>query len=65
MGINSATMKFRDDLVKLVNESGLPMCNIEMVMSNVLSAVRVSLASAIESENKAEEKEAVKNEQSV
>lgn len=62
MGINSATMKFRDDLVKFVNESGLPMCNIELVMSNVLSAVRVSLANAIESEKKEEEKEVAKNE---
>lgn len=60
MGINSATKKFRDDLVKLVNDSGLPMCNVEMVMSNVLSAVRTALASAIESEKKAEEAKEVK-----
>lgn len=47
MGINTATMKFKNDLVSLINTSGLPMCNIEMVMSNVLSVVQVKLREAI------------------
>lgn len=51
MGINSATVKFRDDLLTLINSSGLPICNIEMVMSNTLSAVRDKLKEAIKEEN--------------
>ena len=47
MGINSATIKFKNDLVSLINHSELPMCNIEMVMNNVLSAVQTKLKEAI------------------
>lgn len=54
MGINSDTLKFKNDLVALVNNSKLPICNIEMVISNVLSAVQIELKKAIESENKQE-----------
>lgn len=50
MGINSATLKFKNDLVELINNSGLPICNIEMVMSNTLSVVQTELRKAIESE---------------
>lgn len=56
MGINAATMKFKEDLVSLVNNSGLPMCNVEMIMSNILSAVQVKLREAIESEKESEVK---------
>lgn len=54
MGINSATMKFKNDLVALINNSGLPICNIEMVMSNTLSVVQSELRKAIEAEKKEE-----------
>lgn len=57
MGINSATLKFKTDLLSLINNSGLPICNIEMVMSNTLSVVQTELRKAIESER--EEVEAV------
>lgn len=52
MGINTATLKFKNDLVSLINNSGLPICNIEMVMSNALSVVQMELKKAIELENK-------------
>ena len=55
MGINSATMKFKEDLLSLVTSSGLPICNVEMVMTSVLSAVRTTLSQAIVAEKKAEE----------
>ena len=57
MGINTATLKFREDLLNLVNNSGLPICNVEMVMSSVLSAVQSKLKEAItqESEVKSDE----------
>ena len=54
MGINSATLKFKNDLVKLINDSGLPICNVEMVMSNTLSVVQAELRRFIELENQEE-----------
>lgn len=56
MGINSATLKFKNDLVALINNSSLPICNVEMIISNVLSVVQAELRKAIESENKEEVK---------
>lgn len=50
MGINTATLKFKNDLVALINNSGLPICNVEMVMSNALSVVQMELKKAIELE---------------
>ena len=50
MGINTATLKFKNDLVELINNSGLPICNVEMVMSNTLSVVQAELKRAIELE---------------
>ena len=52
MGINSATMKFKNDLVALINNSGLPICNVEMILSNTLSIVQAELKKAIDLENK-------------
>lgn len=52
MGINSATMKFKNDLVALINNSGLPICNVEMILSNTLSIVQTELKKAIDLENK-------------
>lgn len=54
MGINSATLKFKNDLVALINGSGLPICNVEMILSNTLSVVQAELRKAIESEKKEE-----------
>lgn len=51
MGINTATLKFREDLLNLINGSGLPICNVEMVMSSTLSAVQAKLKEAIEQES--------------
>lgn len=50
MGINTATLKFKNDLVALINNSGLPICNVEMIISNTLSVVQVELRRAIELE---------------
>lgn len=52
MGINSATMKFKNDLVALINNSGLPICNVEMILNNTLSVVQTELKKAIDLENK-------------
>ena len=52
MGINTATLKFKKDLVALINGSGLPICNVEMILSNTLSIVQTELKRAIELEKK-------------
>ena len=54
MGINTATLKFKNDLVALINNSGLPVCNVEMILSNTLSVVQSELRRAIEAEKKEE-----------
>lgn len=54
MGINTATLKFKNDLVALINNSGLPICNVEMILSNTLSVVQAELRKAIEAEKKEE-----------
>ena len=54
MGINTATLKFKNDLVALINNSGLPICNVEMILSNTLLVVQSELRKAIESEKKEE-----------
>lgn len=54
MGINTATLKFKNDLVALINNSGLPICNVEMILSNTLSVVQAELRKAIELEKKEE-----------
>ena len=54
MGINSATLKFKNDLVELINNSGLPICNVEMILSNTLSVVQAEVRKAIEAEKKEE-----------
>ena len=54
MGINTATLKFKNDLVALINNSGLPICNVEMVIRDTLSVVQKELKKAIEAEKKEE-----------
>jgi hypothetical protein len=54
--INTATKKFRDDLVELINKSGLPICNVELVMENTLVAVRQKVAMDLQAEAESEVK---------
>ncbi len=50
MGINTATKKFKEDLVNLINKSGLPPCVVKMVLDNVRSAVQQQELLAIQAE---------------
>lgn len=52
MGINTATITFKEELLSLINSSGLPICNVELVMTGVLNAVREKLQQAVEEEKK-------------
>lgn len=66
MGINTATKQFRDDLLELINKSGLPICNVELVMESTLVAVRQKVAMDIQAEKQAEaESEVAKDAESV
>ena len=57
MSINLATQNFREDLTKLINNSGLPICNICMVLNEAKTAADNLLAMTIQSERAQEQKE--------
>ena len=50
MGINTATKKFKEDLVDVINKSGLPSCIVEMVLDSALGAVRQKVAMDLQAE---------------
>ena len=50
MGINTATKKFKEDLVDVINQSKLPSCIVEMVLENALRAVRQKMALELQAE---------------
>ena len=54
MGINTATKKFRDDLLELINKSGLPICVVELVLDSTLGAVRTNVSIALQMEAESE-----------
>lgn len=54
MGINTATKKFRDDVLELINTSGLPICVVELVLDNMLGAVRQKVAMDLQAEAESE-----------
>lgn len=56
MGINTATKKFKEDLVDVINKSGLPSCIIEMVLDGALGAVRQKVAIDLRTEEESEVK---------
>ena len=50
MGINTATKNFRDNVLKAINESGLPACVLELVLDNILGAVRQKVTMDLQAE---------------
>ena len=54
MGINTATRKFKEDLVNTINKSGLPPCIVKMVLENTLSAVQHQELLAMQAEAESE-----------
>lgn len=56
MGINTATKKFKEDLVDVINKSGLPSCVVEMVLDNVLVVVRQKVAMDLQAEAESDAK---------
>lgn len=60
MGINTATKKFKEDLIDVINKSGLPSCIVEMVLDNALGAVRQKVAMDLQAEAESDaEKETI------
>lgn len=54
MGINTATKRFKEDLVNTINKSGLPPCIVRMVLENTLSVVNQQELLAMQAEAESE-----------
>lgn len=52
MDINIATKVFEENLVKLINESGLPEVNVFFVMSNITGMVNEELKRKVAKEER-------------
>lgn len=50
MGINTATKNFKEDLTRLINESGLPAVNILLVMESIQKEVYNAFLTQIQEE---------------
>ncbi len=57
MGINTATMKFKEDLTQLINNSGLPAVNIMLVMEQIQKEVHTAFAMQMQEEHEKEKTE--------
>ena len=55
MGINTATKNFKEDLTRLINESGLPAVNILLVMESIQKEVHNAFLTQMQEETKNEE----------
>lgn len=55
-GINMATVEFKQDLVNVINMSGLPICVVQMALNEVQTQINQQLEQAIKAEQKAYEK---------
>ena len=56
MGINTATKNFKEDLTRLINESGLPAVNILLVMESIQKEVHNAFFTQMQEETKNEER---------
>ena len=54
MGINTATLKFKENMTELINNSGLPAVNILLVIEIVQKEVHNVFLSQIQEETKKE-----------
>lgn len=54
MGINSETIKLKQDMVELINNSKLPPVNILLVLDSLVVQVNQFLQSSIQQESNAE-----------
>lgn len=57
MGINYQTLKFKEELTNLINNSGLPAINVSLVLELTQAELSVLLNQAIKEEKKDETKE--------
>lgn len=56
MGINFLTKKFENEMIELVNNSGLPAINILFVLKNISQAVQEQLEKQLADETESENK---------
>lgn len=55
MGINTATINFKENLTELINNSGLPAVNILLVMESIQKEVHNAFLAQMQEEQKKEE----------
>ena len=63
IGINAATADFRERLVELINQSGLPCCVVRGELTEVLNTVRTEEVRQIAAEREAAQQEEEKETQ--
>lgn len=65
MGINSETLKLKEDIVNLINNSSLPPVNISLILECVIAQVNGFLNSSIIHENSQKDGEKRDGDQSI
>ena len=51
-GINLAALEFKQNLASVINESGLPICIVQMTLNEVQSQISIQSEMIIEAERK-------------
>lgn len=52
-GINLAALEFKQNLASVINESGLPICIVQMTLNEVQTQISIQSERIIEAERKA------------
>jgi len=52
-GINLAALEFKQNLASVINESGLPICIVQMTLNEVQTQISIQSERIIETERKA------------
>jgi hypothetical protein len=56
-GINLATYELKKNIIEVINNSHLPVCNIQSVLTEILTQVNIQFTAEVEKEKMAYEKE--------
>lgn len=51
MGINATVESFKQKVIKDINESGLPVCLVDYVMTEIANTVKMEYLAAVQKEN--------------
>lgn len=56
MGINTATLKFKEDLTELINNSNLPPVNVFLVLDSICKEINLLMMQQLQQEKNEEYK---------